>query len=199
VIVFLDTSEDLKVCSSELGCDVYQLLTPLTRFKPQYPDEIFAVDNGAFSGFERDAFLKLLDREEPRKTQCKFVAVPDVVGSARRTLEAFDYWYCKLESWPLALVCQDGQEDLPIPWNYIEAVFIGGSTEWKLSESAVQIIRTAQLLDKWIHVGRVNTPNRFDYFQELKVDSIDGTGLARFTYMRKAVADKNNLFRPGEG
>jgi hypothetical protein len=33
-------------------------------------------------------------------------------------------------------------------------------------------------------VGRVNTPHRFDKFLEL-ADSVDGTGLARYTHMRK--------------
>lgn len=194
MIVFLDTSTDLKTCRRELSCEVFQLLTPLSRFNLQYPDEMFAIDNGAFSGFDKKAFLKLLERESERKSQCKFLAVPDVVGSARRTLEVFDNWYPKLESWSLALVAQDGQEDLPIPWDYIQAIFIGGSTEWKLSHCAQNIIKTAQLLGKWVHVGRVNSPKRFERFEALKVDSIDGTGLSKYTHMRKAIAERQGMF-----
>ena len=187
MIALLDTSHDLNDASRELGCAVEQLLTPLTGFRPQQPDAHFAIDNGAFSGFNRDRFESLLKRESSRRHLCRFVAVPDVVGSARRTLEVFDRWYGDLAQWPLALVAQDGQEDLPIPWDDIAAVFIGGTTEWKLSSHAQRIIRAAQALDKWVHAGRVNTPARFEYFEKLGVDSIDGTGLGRYSWMRERI------------
>ena len=189
MIALLDTSTDLHQCAVELGCPVEQLLTPLTRFRPQYPADHFAIDNGAFAAFDRTAFLALLKREESRKTLCRFVAVPDVVGSARRTLECFDYWWgsCVLKGWPLALVAQDGLEDLPIPWALISAIFIGGSTAWKLSVHVEHVIKAAKILGKWVHAGRVNTPGRFEYFCRLGVDSVDGTGLAKHTWMREAI------------
>ena len=130
MLVLLDTSQSLDVCASEIGCEVQQLLTPLTRFKLQRPDANFAIDNGAFSQFNGKAFESLLAREFNRREQCLFVCVPDVVGSARRTLEVFEHWKESLEDWPLALVAQDGQQDLPIPWDEIDAIFIGGSTEF---------------------------------------------------------------------
>jgi hypothetical protein len=40
-------------------------------------------------------------------------------------------------------------------------------------------------MGKWVHVGRVNTPSRFEYFEKLGADSIDGSGLARFSWMRQ--------------
>lgn len=187
VLVLLDTSEALDTCAGELGCEVEQLLTPLTRFKRQRPDARFAIDNGAYAGFKADAFLALLEREKDAQTQCIFLAVPDVVGSARRTLEVFDHWASRLRGWPLALVAQDGQEHLPIPWDSIKAVFIGGSTEFKLSKEVEQIVRAAQALGKWVHAGRVNTPGRFERFEQLGVDSIDGTGLSRFSWMRERI------------
>ena len=144
MIAFLDTSEELSVCEAELGCTVQQLVTPLTRFTRQRKESMFAIDNGAFSGFKREAFLSLLAREYPDRGLCKFVAVPDVVASARRTLEVFDHWRYKLTAWPLALVMQDGQEELPIPWDGIEAIFIGGSTSWKMSEH-IESIASGQL------------------------------------------------------
>lgn len=197
MIALLDTSEDLSICQQELGCTVHQLLTPSTRFRRQRSDAIFAIDNGAFSGFDRSSFLSLLEREEDAKAQCIFVAVPDVVANARRTMEAFEHWQYKLDSWPLALVAQDGIENLPIDWNAIDAIFIGGSTEWKLSRTAADVIRTAIICDKWVHVGRVNTPGRFEYFESLGADSIDGSGLARYSWMRKDIyhqATHPNLF-----
>jgi hypothetical protein len=153
---------------------------------------MWAIDNGAFAGFDQAAFLALLAREEHHRENCLFVAVPDVVGSARRTLEVFERWKPRLNGWLLALVCQDGQEHLPIPWDDITAVFIGGSTAFKVGEHATHIIRAAQALGKWVHVGRVNHPERFEHFEKLGVDSIDGTGIARYTHMRKAIANRND-------
>jgi hypothetical protein len=189
VIALLDTSEDLKVAEQEIGCEVEQLLTPLTRFKRQHPEAHFAIDNGAFAGLRIDGFISLLERERKAKHLCRFVAVPDVVASARRTLEVFEHWKYRpeLAGWPLALVAQDGLEDLDIPWKSVTGVFIGGSTSWKLSKSAADVIRAGKALGKWVHAGRVNTPARFEYFENLGADSIDGTGLSRFSWMRERI------------
>lgn len=197
LIALLDTSDKLTDAEAELGCPVEQLVTPLTRFTRQHPEAHFAIDNGAFAGFQTQAFLSLLERERNARHLCRFVAVPDVVASARRTLETFEYWRYKLGAWPLALVAQDGQEDLPIPWDGIAAVFIGGSTAWKLSKSAADVVKAAKCIGKWVHAGRVNTPARFEYFEELGADSIDGTGLSRFSWMRQRIheqAIKPSLF-----
>jgi hypothetical protein len=133
----------------------------------------------------------LLKREEHHKDRCLFVSAPDIVGSAQRTLELFGLWKPRLAGWPVALVCQDGQEYLPIPWDEIAAVFIGGTTNWKCSHHVEQIIKTAKLFEKWVHVGRVNDPVRFKHFEEIGADSCDGSGLARYTHMRKAVAGRH--------
>ena len=194
MIVLLDTSEDLKVCAVELGCEVGQLLTPLTGFKLREPDRPWAIDNGAFAGFNAKAYISRLRRCEEHKTKCLWVTVPDVVGSARRTLEVFDHWYrsTALDGWKLALAIQDGQQDLPIPWDKIAAVFIGGSTSFKVSEHAAQIIKAAQAIGRWTHVGRVNDPSRFGYFEKLGVDSVDGSGIAQYSHMREAIARRHH-------
>ena len=187
MLVLLDTSTPLDQCAAEIGCKVEQLLTPLTRFNLQRPKAKFAIDNGAFSKFDAKGFKSLLAREFERREQCLFVCAPDVVGSARRTLEVFEHWKESLEDWPLALVAQDGQQDLPIPWDEIDAIFIGGSTEFKTSNYSVQIIKAAKAIGKWVHVGRVNTPGRFEWAEALGVDSIDGSGLARYSWMRESI------------
>lgn len=192
MIVLLDNGQDLDDCAAEIGGEVGQLLTPLTRYRLRDPSKPFAIDNGGYTEFDADAFMALLRREEHHRDQCRFVTVPDIVGSARRTLEVFGHWKPKLAGWKLALACQDGQEHLPIPWNDIDAVFIGGSTGWKCSDHAVHIIKAAKAMDKWTHVGRVNDPERFLHFEKLGVDSCDGSGLARYTHMRKAIANRNN-------
>ena len=63
----LDTSGSLETAASELGCEVEQLLTPLTCRRIQAPGKRFAVDNGAFSQLEIKGFLSLLKRLEPEK------------------------------------------------------------------------------------------------------------------------------------
>lgn len=189
MIVMMDTSTPLEVCEAELGMPCEQLCTPASNRSLQREAGRFCVDNGAFANFDGDAFMRLLNKLEPSRAACRFIAVPDVVGSARRTIEAFERWAPRLKSkrWPLAFVCQDGQEDAPIPWDDIAAVFIGGSTKWKLSESAGAIIKASRVMNCWCHVGRVNTPGRLEFFEASGADSCDGTGLARYTHMRAAV------------
>jgi hypothetical protein len=197
VRVLLDTSTPLAGCAKELGCEVEQLLTPLTRFLPQDPGAPFAIDNGGYSRPDIAAFRALLKREWPRRKLCRFVAAPDVVGDARRTLELFWRFYDDLRGWPRAFVAQDGIGGIDIPWRHIEAVFIGGTTEFKTGPEAVAVIRAAQWMEKWVHVGRVNTPGRFEYFEKLGADSIDGSGLAKYSWMREAIyeaAQRPDLF-----
>lgn len=190
MIVMLDTSQSLDECAAELGgAEVEQFFSPSTYRTAQNPDAHFAIDNGAFGAFDAPTFLRLLLREASRKHLCRFVAVPDVVGDARRTLEVFSIWRRRgeLAGWPLAYVAQNGQEHIPIPWDSIDALFVGGDTKWKESPHAAACIRAALLLGKWVHVGRVNTPGRFEHFDKLGANSIDGTGLARYSHMRQAI------------
>jgi hypothetical protein len=192
MIALLDNGQDLDQCAAEIGVDVGQLLTPLTRYKLRDPGRPWAIDNGGFVGVDIAAFFALLAREEHHKEKCLFVTVPDVVASARRTLEIFERWKDKIAGWPLALACQDGQENLPIPWDDISAVFIGGSTNWKCSDYAAHIVRAAKLLGKHVHIGRVNSPARWLHFEKMGADTADGTGIARYSHMRREIAGRND-------
>jgi len=159
-----------------------QLLTPLTNYRNWGGK--YAIDNGAFSTFHADAFVRQLARNEASRADCFFVTVPDIVGSAQRTIELWRYrrrWVG--EEWPLAFVAQDGQEMLPIPWNEMAAVFIGGGDPWKDSKAAQDIVKTATRLGIHVHVGRVNTPKRYDLFADLGADTCDGSGVARYDHM----------------
>lgn len=130
MIVLLDNGQDADQCAEELGCEVGQLLTPLTRYRLRNPNAPWAIDNGAFAGLDVAAFRSLLAREAHQRELCRFVAVPDVVGSARRTLEVFEIWKRELA--------------------------------------------------------------RFDHFERLGANSCDGTGLARYSHMRKAIARRDD-------
>jgi hypothetical protein len=118
--------------------------------------------------FEPDKWLQWLKIMQPYRVSCLFVVCPDVVGDAAMTLVWFKTWRPRLNGWPVAFVAQDGQEDLDFPdHNSWSALFVGGSTEWKESKAAIEVIQRAQLLDKHIHIGRVNWGRRYRMFRIL--------------------------------
>jgi hypothetical protein len=197
--VFVDQSPArLPAAHDELGSKFVpgQLITPLTSYSDW--GGVYAIDNGAFAGLDVTGFRRIVARQKPFRDRCKFVAVPDVVGDARRTLELFDAWTFgpELYEWPLALVLQDGQENLPIPWDRLAAVFVGGTDRWKESDAAMACCKAARGRPKpiWIHVGRVNTSSRLKKFMAV-ADSIDGSGISRYTHMRH---DLRDMLNPGE-
>lgn len=156
-----------------------QLLTPLTGYSNW--GGVFAIDNGAFSCFNHAKFLRLLQREQANVDKCLFVAMPDIVGSGRRTLEI---WFRREmfqvpSCFPLALVAQDGIEDLDIPWGTFKTLFIGGCDPWKDSKAACDLVKTAKMMGVHVHIGRVNQPERYELFAALGADTCDGSGISR--------------------
>ena len=110
----------------------------------------------------------------------------DIVGDARRTLDLFEAFRMHTNGTPPALVLQYGIGDHAIPWNDISAVFVGGSDPFKISTEAHNVCRAAKMLNKWVHVGRVNTAERVrDWFGI--ADSIDGSGMSRYDHMLESV------------
>lgn len=198
MLILLDTgpAQPLAQCERELGMPVGQLLTPLTRYRIQDRSRPYAIDNGAFSSFDEGAFLSLLAREFEYREDCLFVSAPDVVGDAIATRKLFDAWLPRLAGWPVALVLQDGQDRAPpIPWDDIAAVFIGGTNRFKLSAHALELAAEAKERGKWVHMGRVNSPSRLHSAIFAEVDSVDGTGISRYTHMRTALRDSFNQER----
>ena len=49
-----------------------------------------------------------------------------------------------------------------------DALFIGGTTAWKVSRAARGLIRRAHALGKHIHIGRINWWRRYEYFRGLE-------------------------------
>ena len=84
---------------------------------------------------------------------------------------------------PVALVAQDGMTVEDYEWwsGSFDALFIGGSTEWKLSENARQFVAAANRDGVWTHMGRVNTHRRLKMAKSWGVDSVDGSSMAMFT------------------
>jgi len=99
---------------------------------------VWAADNGAFNAkWDADKWLRWLQKPHPR-SGCLFAVVPDVVADADATRHRWDQWAPTVAAlnYPLAYVAQDGVTPEEVPWDELDCLFIGGSTEWKLSEAA---------------------------------------------------------------
>jgi len=157
-----------------------QLLNP-RKMNTIIPDIMWAADNDAFNGFNEDIFVKMLAKISG-VPNCLFVAAPDVIGNAKETLEQFYRWHgiIRFHKLPVALVGQDGMEELEMPWSKINAFFIGGSTEWKLGEAAFNLATESKRRGLWVHMGRVNSLKRIRYAHKMGCDSVDGSGYSRF-------------------
>ena len=140
---------------------------------------VWAADNGCFGkGYPGDdAWLAWLAGMDP--AGCLFATAPDVVGDAAATLTRSAPFLPQIRAlgYPAALVAQDGLEDLEIPWDDFDVLFVGGSTAWKLGGAARSIIRQAKALGKHVHMGRVNSERRYRYALAIGCDSCDGTYL----------------------
>jgi hypothetical protein len=141
----------------------------------------WAADNGCFGkGYPGDGeWFAWLRRNAADASSCLFAVAPDVVADAAATLERSRPWLPRIRSlgYPAALVAQDGLEDLDVPWDEFDVLFIGGSTEWKLGPYARAVIHEAKRRGKWVHMGRVNSEKRYRYAHALGCDSADGTFL----------------------
>lgn len=137
---------------------------------------LWAMDNGAFCGFDAGAFMRMLEAFADR-SGCLFVAAPDYVGDAAATLEAWRFWSKVIRGLglPPAFVAQDGLTPDRVPWRECEAVFIGGTTAWKESAAARSLCAYAKAQGKWIHWGRVNGKRRYELAVKAGADSLDGT------------------------
>lgn len=187
------------------------LITPDNGYERQVTDfPAFAVDNGMYGlaarhkedKFDAERFFAWLDKL-PRTAL--FVAVPDVlhfvkfdgvdkevpVGDAALTLAQFPLYAARIRAmgFKTALVGQDGIEELMgyIRWDLVDAVFLGGSTEWKLGAGARTLVDEAKQRGLHVHMGRVNSYKRLQFAQDIGCDSADGTFLA---FAGRAGADK---------
>lgn len=145
----------------------------------------YAVDNECYTlgpVFDGDRFIRALRRIKKKHgtRTCLFTVAPDIVGDPITTLERFQKWEPIIHDlgFPVALAAQDGLEYLEIPWSRFEAIFIGGTTQWKLGPAVAEIMRQAKEKGKWTHMARVNSVHRAVRLRE-PPDSVDGTAWAK--------------------
>jgi hypothetical protein len=164
--------------------DVGMLAQPGTSGYPRRYAGAFghwAADNGCFAELKGKPFD--VERwwrwvEELPHRGCLFVTAPDVVGDPVATWARSELWLERIRGigLPAGYVAQDGSE-ADIPWRAFDALFIGGSDEWKMGPAVLELLAEARARGKWCHVGRVNTAGRWEHFSG-RADSVDGTMLA---------------------
>lgn len=136
---------------------------------------VIALDNGCFSSTWEE--MKWKQWLQAQSVDALFAVVPDVVGDAEATLAKWSDYYKFVKSlgFKAAFVIQDGQDVDSCPWDELDAIFIGGTTEYKLSHTARDITFEAKRRGKWVHMGRVNSYKRIKLADSWGVDSVDGT------------------------
>lgn len=145
----------------------------------------WAADNGKFGkgwpGADRwfEWLAATVDRYGPER--CLFAVAPDVPFDAAGTLTESRPWLADIRSLgiPAAFAAQDGcdQDDL-LPWGEFDALFLAGSTEWKIGPIAEQLAHEAKARGLHVHMGRVNSYRRLRIAEQSWCDSADGTYLA---------------------
>jgi hypothetical protein len=162
--------------------EVGVMLTPMMGNKlPE--DRAWSADTGCFlqpDKHDDDRYLAWLESRLHAVDRCLFATAPDVVGDALATIKCSVPMLSRIRAigYPSALVAQDGLEDLPVPWDEFDALFVGGTTTWKLSEAAYALAREAKRRGKWTHMGRVNSERRLRAAFTGGYDSADGTYIA---------------------
>lgn len=141
-----------------------------------------ASDNGCFGGLDPTGWLRLL-AELVRIPSLSWVTAPDVVADWRATLKGFDLWWPVLRSLnlPVAFVGQDGQDWVSVPWDRIECYFVGGSDAWKLSDESSRLVNEAKARGKLVHMGRVNTLERFMIAAKWGCHTADGSSFSKWS------------------
>lgn len=142
------------------------------------PGVRWAADNGCFNPrtFTFTRWGRWLLRQ-PRTAD--WATVPDVVGDHDATLRRWHRyapWVRRIGFAP-AFVAQDGCTPEQVPAD-AEALFVGGSTEWKTSNAAHACVIEAQRRGIPTHMGRVNSLRRLRIAAQWGCDSADGTYLA---------------------
>lgn len=146
----------------------------------------WAMDNGAFSGFDEGAYVRMIERHQAYQASqtCRFVTAPDVVADAAATTMRWPFWSRLLRSlgWCPAYVAQDGltAQMMPNLQDGRGALFVGGSTAFKEGSHVRDLCAYAKARGIWVHWGRVNGKRRYELALKAGADSIDGTGFSMY-------------------
>jgi hypothetical protein len=148
----------------------------------------FALDNGQYHAPDQPPkgmklfppFYEMVKRCIRESLDPLFIVAPDVPyhGDRTRELSRKHRRHLREYGWQgrIAIAVQDGMG--PDDLDGYQAVFVGGSTEWKW-RTAEMWCSEARARGMWSHVARVNTRGRIRHCIDIGADSADGTGIWR--------------------
>jgi hypothetical protein len=146
-------------------------------------------DNGAWhdhqngTEFDSETFERFLEWIASQPIVPDWIVLPDIVAAGLSSLELSIRWFnrCLSVSQMVLIAVQDGMtvEDISPFVGQSVGVFLGGSTEWKISTMAAwgAFCRARGI---HYHVARVNSVKRMAMAVAAGADSIDGTSCSRF-------------------
>lgn len=176
--------ETLIRWSSELHPHLGRLVSPRHYSRARDTDQVmvWAADNDAYAAWSEDRYLRMVEAiHQSNKRRLLFVTLPDSVGDWHTTRDLWDRYVDVTDGLPRAYVIQDGQRADAMPWDDMAALFIGGSTVYKLSPDAAELAAEAKRRGLWVHMGRVNSRRRIRYAKAIGCDSSDGTKASMYT------------------
>lgn len=153
---------------------------PNTGYAPAIVEDVaWIADCGVYgadgtSKFDVPRWRRFLAARHDSVDRCVFAVVPDVVGDHVATLAQWDRYGDEMYPYRRAFVAQDGCVPDEIPED-ADALFVGGSTRFKLSAEARACVDYANAGGMWTHMGRVNSRRRLLLAAEWGCDSVDGT------------------------
>ena len=164
------------------------------------------IDNGAWGchqkgiPFQPEPFERLVGTAG---CNADFIVLPDIVGGGGNSLALSVSWLPRLNGYrSLLLPVQDGMDPKAVlailrSWPHL-GIFLGGSTEYKLSTMRDWGVAAASLA-RWYHVARVNSRRRIRMAAHCGATSFDGTSATRFSCtlpLLDAARRQPNLFAP---
>ncbi len=149
-------------------------------YRAPLAEMVWAADNGCFArpgAYSDDGYLAWLDA---RPRNALFACAPDIVGDWTATLSRALPLLAHIRAlgFRAALVLQDGATVATVPWEAADAVFVGGSTAWKLGPTVPCLTREARARGLWTHMGRVNNWQRYRLAAAIGCQSVDGNLVA---------------------
>lgn len=142
----------------------------------------WAADTGCYANpakYSDERYLTYLADRAAHRERCLFATAPDVWSDAAATAEKARPVLREIRQLglPAALVAQPGMTAGQVPWDEIDALFIGGPNEWQFSRGAWELAAIARGRGKHVHRGRVNSYRRLREAQLQGCHSADGTFL----------------------
>lgn len=181
MIYFVNPSTEVVREAIRRRPDLGIIATPNSSSTSQWVENApWIADNGCFGkNYEESRWWRWLNTRAELVGSCKFATAPDVVGDHRGTMERSLPWLSRIRElgYPAGFVAQDGAAIGTVPWDDFDALFLGGTTEFKLSDVSRELVAEAIGRGKHTHMGRVNSRRRLGTAHSWGCHSVDGTYL----------------------